>query len=59
MKTFFVRERADVIFEYYVDANDAEEACDIVHQGLSDHWHMEFIEHEVLGAEELTDDDNK
>ena len=59
MKTFHVRERADVIFEYIVEAKDAEDACDIVYQGSAHHHRIEWVEHEVLGAEELTDDNNQ
>ena len=48
MKTFIVRERADVIFEYIVEAKDAEDASDIVYQGSAHYHHTEWLENEVI-----------
>ena len=58
-KTFHVRERADVIFEYIVEAIDEQDACDQVYHGTAKHHRISFIEHEVLGAEKLSDDNNQ
>jgi len=47
-KTFVVRERADVIFEYIVDAADEQEASDKVFNGEIVSHHTEWLEHEVI-----------
>jgi len=48
MKTFVVRERADVIFEYIVDAADEQEASDKVFAGEIVSHHTDWLEHEII-----------
>jgi hypothetical protein len=59
MARFKVYEIADVLFEYYVDAKDEQDARNIVEQGSAHPHRTNFAEHEVTNVYEVTDDDNK
>jgi hypothetical protein len=54
MKTFHVRAQADVVLEYIVEAIDVQDACDQVSHGTAKHYRMYYMEHEIDGAEEIT-----
>lgn len=58
-KTFVVRERADVIFEYIVEAMDTQEAADKVMHGQCTSHNTQWIEHEIIEAVETTYDNSK
>jgi hypothetical protein len=58
-KTFVVRERADVIFEYIVEAMDTQEAADKVFHGQCTSHNTKWIEHEILEAVETNYADSK
>ena len=47
-KTFVVRERADVIFEYIVEAHDEDEASELVLDGSIVSHHTEWLENEII-----------
>lgn len=47
-KTFVVRERADVIFEYIVEARDEQEASDKVDEGSVVSHHTEWLDNDII-----------
>lgn len=58
-KTFVVREKADVIFEYIVEAEDEQQAKDKVFSGKVVSHNTEWLEHEIIEAVETHYVDSK